>query len=106
MTIRSTSGNSVSVCQTSAGAFPETFFSAAIISRSRFRPGSWITADFICWINLGAPSGDGYTIVFDHRVRQQALAHFFQVRFRLGLVSDVKLDVEHLTLAHGTNPGK
>src|ERR1700712_5068407 len=47
MTIRSTSGISVSVCQTVIGATPEIFVSAAIMSRSRLRPGSWTTADFM-----------------------------------------------------------
>src|ERR1700712_5672810 len=47
MTIRSTSGISVSVCQTVIGAMPEILVSAAIMSRSRLRPGSWTTADFM-----------------------------------------------------------
>src|ERR1700712_5920673 len=47
MTIRSTSGISVSVCQTVIGAIPEILVSAAIMSRSRLRPGSWTTADFM-----------------------------------------------------------
>src|ERR1700761_2950530 len=47
MTIRSTSGISVSVCQTVTGATPEILVRAAIMSRSRLRPGSWTTADFM-----------------------------------------------------------
>src|SRR6186713_1161917 len=49
MAIRSTSGISVSVCQTVAGACPEILVSAAIMSRSRLRPGRRTTADFI-WV--------------------------------------------------------
>src|SRR5690606_745329 len=47
MTIRSTSGMLVSVCQTVSGGRPAIFVSAAIMSRSRLSPGSRTTADFI-----------------------------------------------------------
>src|SRR5690606_2153897 len=47
MTIRSTSGMSASVCQTVTGGLPPILVSAAIMSRSRLRPGRRTTADFI-----------------------------------------------------------
>src|SRR5918995_1320379 len=79
MTTRSTSGISVSVCQTVTGALPEIFVSAAI---------------------------HGYRIVLDHRVRQQSVAHCLQVGFGPGAVCAVDLDVEHLALAHRSDAGE
>src|SRR5215218_9897990 len=95
MTIRSTSGMSVSVCQTVAGALPEILVSAAIMSRSRLRPGRRTTADFT------SPHLD--RVVLDHRVRQQLVAHRLEVGFRLGTVGAVELDVENLALADRTD---
>src|SRR3954452_21672879 len=92
MTIRSTSGMSVSVCQTVAGALPEIFVSAAIMSRSRLRPGSRTTADFT--------SPHLHRVILDHRVRQQAVAHRLEVGLGLGAVGALQFDVEHLALAH------
>src|SRR5262245_9931912 len=92
MTIRSTSGISVSVCQTVAGALPEIFVSVAIMSRSRLRPGSWTTA--------ARTSGDLHRVVLDHGVRQQAVAHGFQLVLSFGLIGAVEHDVEDLALAH------
>src|SRR5258705_3672334 len=92
MTIRSTSGISVSVCQTVAGALPEILVSAAIMSRSRLRPGSRTTADFT------SPHLD--RVILDHRIREQLVAHRLEVGFRLGAVGAVELDVEDLALAH------
>ena len=45
--MRSTAGRSLSACQTVAGARPEIFSIAAIMSRSRFEPGKMMTADFM-----------------------------------------------------------
>src|SRR3569623_1314968 len=47
MTMRSTSGNSLSLCQTTAGGRPQMLVSAAIMSRSRLSPGKTTTADFM-----------------------------------------------------------
>src|SRR6185312_792191 len=47
MTIRSTSGSSLSLCQTTAGFCPEMSVNAATMSRSRLRPGKTMTADFM-----------------------------------------------------------
>src|SRR5690349_13641624 len=47
MTMRSTSGISASWCQTIAGSAPPILVSAAIMSRSRLRPGNTRTAAFI-----------------------------------------------------------
>src|SRR6185369_4441468 len=41
-----------------------------------------------------------HTIVLDHRVGQQAVAHRLEVRLRLGFVGAVELNVEDLALAH------
>src|SRR5690606_36095011 len=46
MTIRSTSGVSVSVCQTVTGGLPPILVSAAIMSLSRLRTGRRMTAYF------------------------------------------------------------
>src|SRR6187200_2634756 len=99
--MRSTSGISVSVCQTVTGAWPEILVSAAIMSRSRLRPGRRTTADFMAGL-----SGECYGIILDHRIRQQLLAHGFQVGFSLGLVGAVQHHVEDLALAHRADAGK
>src|SRR6218665_2144624 len=54
MTIRSTSGMSPSLCQTTAGAVPPILVSAAILSRSRFNPGKTTTAAF-----MDSPEAEG-----------------------------------------------
>src|SRR5690349_862737 len=54
MTIRSTSGISASLCQTTAGAVPLILVSAAIMSRSRFNPGKTTTAAF-----MDSPEAEG-----------------------------------------------
>src|SRR5690606_30168395 len=93
MAIRSTSGISVSVCQTVAGAWPEILVSAAIMSRSRLRPGSRTTAVFT--------SDDLHRVVFDYRIRQQLFAHGLEVGFGFRPVGAVDLNVEDFALANG-----
>src|SRR5690606_15566746 len=86
MTMRSTSGSSVSVCQTVTGAWPEILVRAAIMSRSRLRPGSWTTADFIWCFKpcLGLGVFTHFEAVFD------TVEAFFAARvFRTGLASTV-----------------
>src|SRR5690606_38714927 len=109
MAIRSTSGISVSVCQTVTGGLPEILVSAAIMSRSRLRPGSRTTADFIsarrgsgapaAWRIVPAPAlADGDAIVLYDRIRQQLFAHGLKVRLGLLPVVAGDLDVEYFPL--------
>src|SRR5690606_149175 len=98
MRIRSTSsGMLVSVCQTVTGACPVILVSAAIMSRSRLRPGRRMTADFMAAASL-LGSGDGDGIIFNHGVGEQLLAHGFQLCFGLGLVRAFQFQIEHLAL--------
>src|SRR5690606_9908404 len=98
MTIRSTSGISVSVCQTVTGGLPPIFVSAAIISRSRLRPGRRTTAAFT--------SANLHLVVLDHRVCEQLFAHRLDVILGLGGVRAFEFDLEHLALPDRSDAGE
>src|SRR5690606_26882224 len=69
--------------------------SAAIMSRSRFRPGRRTTADFT--------SDYLHLVVLNDGVCEQLLAHRLDIGLSLRLVSGVELEVENLALADRSN---
>src|SRR5690606_15032524 len=97
---RSTSGSSVSACQTETGATPVMSVSARIMSRSRFDPGKVMTADFM-WASQHL---DG--VVLDHGVGEELFAHGGEVRLGGFRIAAGQHDVEHLALAHAFDTRK
>src|SRR5215467_3945182 len=97
--MRSTSGTSVSACQTTCGASPVTFARTSTVSRSRFEAGKTMTADFIARTS-GKTSRLQLDLVFlDDGVGEKLLAHLFQLRAGSAFALLGELDVDHLALA-------
>src|SRR5205085_2708346 len=115
-TTRSTSGISLSACQTIVGFSPVTCSSATAASRSQLDAGKITTADFKSLFpyplsgqrhagrrHLSLVGLKRYFVLLDHGVGEQPLAHFFEARTRFRLIALVQIDIDHLALAYFTD---